>query len=269
MAKLTKVSETLYIPLLGRIFSSKNYPKLFNDEYALNLWDKLPETIKNAPEQEEYTHLASAVRSKNNDIYIKEFLQKNPNGNIVNIGCGLESLFERNDNGKAKFFELDLMDVLELRKEFFPEKERDYYLPYSAFDYKWFDKLKEISSEPVLIIASGLFHYFKEEQVIDFVNNLEDIAPVELLFDAVSSSGIKRSRKYMEKMGRQDALMYFSVDSAKEFANKCKSKVVVIKEEKYYSHIDYSVGIKFSTKVKMKVSDMFNMVKMIHLKVEK
>jgi hypothetical protein len=48
--------------------------------------------------------------------YSFEFIEKHPEATIVNIGCGLDTTFSRIDNGKIQFYELDLPDVIALRK---------------------------------------------------------------------------------------------------------------------------------------------------------
>ncbi|MDO5725236.1 MAG: class I SAM-dependent methyltransferase [Tissierellia bacterium] len=268
MSKLTDVSETLFVPMEGRVYSSRNCPKFFYDSKALEIYENLPENLKSKFEQDEYTYIASAMRSKNLDLYIKDFLNENPEGSIINLGCGMESLYERNDNQKANWFELDFPEVLKLRKNYLPPKTRDNYLPYSMFDYAWIDEVKKISDKSKLIIAAGLFHYFEEEQIVEFINNLQKIAPAYLVFDAVSTFGLKQSQKYMKKMNREDALMYFSVDDPNYLINKCSSNIKLLRMEKYYKYANYNSNLKFSTKIKMKVSDIFNMVKMIYLKIE-
>lgn len=268
MPELTVVSETLYIPLLGRIYASKHHPHILYDKMALSISDRLPKSIKEIPGQTEYTLLASAVRSKNIDYYLQAFLSENPYGVIVNVGCGLETTYYRNDNGKALWFELDLPDVLKLRSEYFPEEDRNRYLPYSMFDYTWIDAVKEAAQKPVMVIASGLFYYFREEQVIDFIKHLAGLNNAQLVFDAVSSAGIKGTKYYMKKMGKQDAEMFFSVDKAKAFAVKVSSRTTVIAEQKFYSLINLNSKMKFVTKFKMLFSDVFNMVKMIHLEIK-
>ena len=267
MPELTTVSETLYVPLLGRIYASTHCPDILYNKKALDIMKQLPEKTREMSGQTEYTLLASAVRSKNVDYYVQAFLEENPSGSIVNVGCGLESLYDRNDNGKAHWFELDFPDVLKLRSEFFPENERDRYLPYSMFDYAWIDEVKAAAQGPVLIVAAGLFYYFKEEQVIDFIEHLAGFDQVQLVFDAVSSSGIKGSRHYMKKMGRQDAEMFFSVDSTKALVKKLSARTSVIEERKYYSLTELHSKISSATKLKMRFSDVFNMVKMVHLKI--
>lgn len=268
MSELTPVSETLYVPLLGRIYASEHHPDILYDRMALAISDKLPDSIKGRTGQNEYTYIASAVRSKNIDHYVRAFLSENSDGVIVNVGCGLETVYYRNDNSQALWFELDLPEVLKLRREYFPEEARDRYLPYSMFDYRWIDAVKAAAQKPVMVIASGLFHYFHEDQVIDFIRHLSGFPHMQLVFDAVSPAGMKMTRRYMKKMNRQDAEMFFFVGSARAFAEKISPRITVMEERKFYSLTDKNSSIKFATKFKMSVSDVFNMVKMIHLRIE-
>jgi O-methyltransferase involved in polyketide biosynthesis len=135
--ELTKVSETLYVPLAGRIYASQKHPDILFDKAALSVANRLPEIIKAMEGQTEYTYLASAVRSRNSDRHIKRFLRLNPEAMIINVGCGLETAFHSNDNESALWFELDLPEVLKLRSQYFPESARDRYLPFSMFDETW------------------------------------------------------------------------------------------------------------------------------------
>jgi O-methyltransferase involved in polyketide biosynthesis len=265
MPSLTRTSETLYVPLLGRIYASRCHPNILHDAEALSIADRLPDDIRDMPGQTEYTLLASAVRSRCIDHYLQAFLRDHPQGVIVNVGCGLETTYYRNDNGTALWFELDLPEVLELRSAYFPAEERDRYLPYSMFDYAWLDVVAEAARHPAMVIASGLFYYFPEERVIDFARHLAGLAPTQLVFDAVSSAGMKGTRHYMRKMGRQDAAMYFSVDSARAFAAQVSADTTVIEERKLYSLVPARSGVGLATRAKMFGSDLFNMVKIIHL----
>ena len=93
---------------------------------------------------------------------------------------------------------------------------------------------------------------------------LKKYGPVELLFDTVNKSGMKRMAKYMKQVGHSDASMYFYVDKAQELAEKIGGQVMM--EEPYYAHTDKK-GLSFSTSLTMKLSDLLKMVKMIHLKL--
>jgi O-methyltransferase involved in polyketide biosynthesis len=46
-----------------------------------------------------------------------------------------------------------------------------------------------------MVVASGLFYYFQKNQVIDFINHLAVFSQVQLTFDAISSAGMKVTRR--------------------------------------------------------------------------
>ena len=91
---------------------------------------------------------------------------------------------------------------------------------------------------------------------------LKDYGNIELLFDTVNKSGMKRMAKYMEQVGHAEASMYFYVDKAQALAQEIGG--LVLKEEPYYAHTDKK-GLSFATSMTMKLSDLLKMVKMVHL----
>ena len=124
--KLTSVSKTLYVPLAGRIYATHKFPHIVNDVKVLMLEKNIPKSMDIFKRQTEYTLMASAVRSKNMHISIKEFLSKHPNGVIVNLGCGLKTIFYRCDNECANWYELDLPEVIKLREELLGKEKKRY-----------------------------------------------------------------------------------------------------------------------------------------------
>ena len=101
MSKLGVVEDTLFVPMLGRIYASEHYPQILYDKKALELKKKLPSDLIKQNMQSQYTLLASASRSANMDRIIRTFLECRPDGVIVQLGCGLETTYHRCDNGKT------------------------------------------------------------------------------------------------------------------------------------------------------------------------
>lgn len=265
---LSSVSETLYVPMAGRIYASKRYPHIVNDQKALVLEKKISFESDIFKGQNEYTLIASAVRSMNMDIAVKDFLKKNPIGIIVNLGCGLETTFYRADNGIALWLELDLPEVIELRNELLGVQERDISVPASVFDNEWLETVNEkAQGKPVIFLASGLFYYFEKPQLLKLLKKIAKVPNAMLIFDTVNSSGMKRMAGYMKQLGHEDAAMYFYVDDAKELAKEISETVTVLEERPYYSYVKNRKGMKLITKFKMSVSDKFSMVKMLSLKM--
>lgn len=265
---LSNVSGTLFVPMAGRIFASHRFPHIVHDEKALMLEKKISTQIDIFKGQSEYTLVASAVRSMNMDAAVNSFLKENPSGIIVNLGCGLETTFYRTDNGTATWYELDLPEVIELREKYLGKHERDISIPASVFDEEWGGIVKESANRKnVLFLASGLLYYFEKPQVTTLLKRIASIPNAILVFDTVNSSGMKRMAGYMRQLGHEDAAMYFYVDDAKELANEICDTVTVIEERPYYSRVKNRKGMKFITKISMSISDKFNMVKMISLKM--
>ena len=165
MSKLGVVEDTLFVPMLGRIYASEYCPQILYDPKALELKKKLPSSLPEQDGQSQYTLLASAARSANMDRYIRAFLERRPDGVIVHVivqlGCGLETAYYRCDNGRSHWYAVDLPHVVEYRRELLPEPERETYLAGDAFAEDWIRQIRtDAPDAPILVTAGGLFHYF-------------------------------------------------------------------------------------------------------------
>ena len=267
MQKLGVVEDTLFVPMLGRIYASEHCPQILYDKKALELKNKLPSDLIEQNKQNQYTLLASASRSANMDRFIQSFLERRPDGVIVQLGCGLETTYYRCDNRRTHWYAVDLPHVIDYRRELLPELERETYLAGDAFSEDWIRQVRtEFPDAPILVTAGGLFHYFEENKVISLLRMIGQSGNMEVVFDTVNKRGMTMmKKKYMKQVGHADAQMFFYVDSAEELAAKIRGNVKVIAEEPYYRYIPKN-GLKLSTKVSMAVSDQFKMVKMICLK---
>lgn len=269
MSRLGVVEDTLFVPMLGRIYASEYCSQILYDPKALELKKKLPSGLSEQDGQSQYTLLASAARSANMDRFIRAFLERRPDGVIVQLGCGLETAYYRCDNGRSHWYAVDLPHVVEYRRALLPEPERETYIAGNAFAGDWIRQIRaDAPDAPILVTAGGLFHYFEESKVVEFLRMLTGFGGIEIVFDAVSKSGMAMMRKkYMKQVGHADAQMFFQVDSAAELTGQIGSGVRVLAEEPYYRYIPRT-GLKLSTKISMAVSDRLRMVKMIHLAVK-
>ncbi len=263
------IEDTLFIPLLGRIYASEHCRHILYDAKALSMKPRLPKEILVHDKQTQYTLLASASRSANVDCHIRDFLTRKPHGIIVQIGCGLETTFFRNDNKKTRWYAVDLPNVIEYRRKLLLEPDREKYIAGDAFNGAWLRQIRiDAPAEPILVVASGFFYYFKESRVLKLISMLQGHGDIELLFDAVNKSGMTLMKwKYMKDVGHENATMYFHIDSIDGFVRKIGGNVKIRADEKLYSRIDKS-GLKISTRISMALADWFSMVKMIHLDLD-
>jgi O-methyltransferase involved in polyketide biosynthesis len=164
------VSITLFIPLCPKAVETKRKDPIIIDRKALEIIESIDFDTK--PYLQKRAYHSVITRTYLIDIGVKRFIQDNPSGVIINLGCGLDTRITRIDNGKIKWFDLDLPEVIDLRRKFFNENERIKFIAKSVTDYSWISDINITKNEKVLIIAEGLFSYFKEVEIKEIFEQL-------------------------------------------------------------------------------------------------
>lgn len=260
------VSDTLFIPLEARIFVSEKFPEYFYDEKALWLKKYIPnDSIRR--KSSEYSFMASVARYYNMDSMAKEFILKHHQCNIVYLGAGLETAYYRLNANNVMFYEVDLPEVIAARRSILGETSNDILIGEDMFNLEWTDQIEK--TKPTLIFVSGVFQYFKEEKVVDFINNLKGIFnKSELVFDATNEVGIKYANKYVQKTGNTNALMYFYVNDSAELAKK--TATTLLDERVFFSDARRILSKKLGlyTRIAMKVVDDKKRAILLHLRID-
>lgn len=128
-----------------------------------------------------------ALRAKRYDDYVREFLARHPDGVVVNIGCGLDSRFERIDNGSVVFYDLDLPEIVAVRNRFFQESDRYRVIASSVLDFGWMAEVRRHAG-PFLFLAEGVFMYLAGDDVRSLVLALQGTFPgSELVCEVVNA----------------------------------------------------------------------------------
>ncbi len=187
---LSGVAETLLITLYIRAIESQRPDALIRDERAEALVCRMDQDLlqKKLAKIEDYSQVATILRSREFDGHARNFLARHPEAVVVHIGCGLDTRFERVDNGRVEWYDLDLPDVVELRRKLIgSEGARYHLLGSSVLDSTWLDTVSAHRQHPFLFQAEGVLMYFEEAQVKSLVLTLMDHFPgAELVFDAFS-----------------------------------------------------------------------------------
>lgn len=189
--KLGNVQRTLFLPLWGRAAESMKEHPLLVDKTALAIIQEVDYDFSRiANNISELSQIAWITRSVCVDEVVRAFIEKYPQATIVNIGCGLDTTFDRVDNGTLIWYDLDLPDVISLRKKFIKETERRRFIAASFLERDWLSTIEV--NEQVLFVAAGVLYYFEEHEVREFLIRLADLFPgSELLMDVSSPFGVK------------------------------------------------------------------------------
>ena len=263
--KTGTIEETLLLPLWGRAYETqKNNPRLI-DERAVEIIRQIDYDFSNIEETQAMSQHGWVARSLHTDRVALEFIKKHPKATIVNIGCGLDTTFSRIDNGTIMFYELDLPDVIALRKNFYEDDDRHISIASSFLDTQWFEKIEV--RDGLLFLAGGVFMYFNEKQIKEFFVKVADhFTACDFYFDSLSPMGMKIAKKQVLKKGG----MGMSMDGGwglKPVASleKWDKRIRVI------SAIPMSKGMKKGVALQFKImgaiTDMLGVCSMVHMRI--
>ncbi len=253
--KLSGVPDTLFIPLMARIYISKRFPEYFYDEKALSLEKIIPQNVI-TEKSSEYAMMGSASRAVNMDKIVAEFVGKNDNSNVVCIGCGLETMAFRLDSisDKAHFYELDFPSVIENRKTVLGTLPNETLIEGNANELDFSQYMD--CTVPTIFVVAGVFQYFKEQEVLALISKLQkQFKNAEILFDCTDEYGITYVNKYVKKTGNKNAMMYFYINDPKEFSAKANIKLV--SASGFYGGVSKELRkkLKLYTKIATKIAD--------------
>ena len=198
---LAEVQETLLIPLYARALETRKAQPLIVDPQSVAVVEQLDydfARLGTGPSM-----LGSVIRGMIFDNWVSEFLRRHPGGTVVEIGAGLNTRYERLDNGRARWLEFDLPDVMGLRREFFSDTERRRLLTASVLDEHWIAAAREHPG-PHLFISEAVLIYLPVDQVRAVLGRIQrEFAEAELIMDVFLSA-------FLPSLERHDTLQHMA-----------------------------------------------------------
>jgi O-methyltransferase involved in polyketide biosynthesis len=182
---LTKEKETYLATLYGKALDNRSENPILGDKFADEVVRHIDfdfEKLK-VPKGAEIT---LPMRAKHLDKWTREFLAANPVSTVLHLGCGLDSrVFRIDPPATVRWYDVDMPDVIELRRRLCPERHDYIMIGSSVTDPHWLDEIP--ADRPVLVVAEGMVQYLSEKEGIELFNRITGKFPGgELIFDAYS-----------------------------------------------------------------------------------
>jgi O-methyltransferase involved in polyketide biosynthesis len=181
--------ETMLATLYGKALDADAAESTLHDRWARDIvdridydWARTGITARNAP--------SVALRSKQFDTWVRQFLAAHSESVVVHLGCGLDSRYFRLEPGpRVEWFDVDYPDVAALRERFYPAREHCHVIAASVTDPGWLTDVP--SDRPTLMLGEGLTMYLTEDDGTALLRRAVDRFPRgELQFDAFNWLGI-------------------------------------------------------------------------------
>ena len=211
------VEETMFVPLIARALESKKKNPAFYDAVAVRVLETLNYDF--SKHKAKMNMWGCAARTIILDREVKSFIAKNPDCSIINIACGLDDRFSRVDNGTVNWYNVDLENIINIRKNIFEHQNRRVDIARSILDYSWIEEIK--NKENVLIVAEGILMYFTENEVKDLFQMIAKSFPKCSLVIEIMSEFMLKNQKKHETIKKTTAKFKWGIKEVADFVHLC------------------------------------------------
>jgi O-methyltransferase involved in polyketide biosynthesis len=224
---LTKEKETYLATLYGKALDSRVENPILGDTFA-------DEVVRRIDFDFEKLKLPSGgaitlpTRAKHLDSWTREFLDSHPQSTVLHLGCGLDSrVFRIDPPATVRWYDVDLPDVIELRRRLYPARHDYEMIPSSVTDPHWLARIP--AERPVLVVAEGLVQYLSEQDAVALFNRItEHFLCGQIIFDAYSRLTVRlinlavRLNALLSKPTTAGTRMFlpFGIDDPREIEKK-------------------------------------------------
>ncbi len=263
---LNNLQKTLLLPLWARALESQKDNPLLMDKKAIEIIDKIDYNLSDWEKNlKQLSYLGWIIRAILTDRKIKEYLKVFPHATVVNVGCGLDTSFNRNDNNKVIWYDLDFPDVITLRKTLICETDRNKYIACSFLEFdKWMDYIDK--KENVLFVAAGVLYYLTDSEInTAFKTLVHYFHKSEMVFDATSPFGVKAANKMVIKNSGMDenSFLKWGLKNASDL-KKMDSRLEILDEQLFFK--ETKKGLDSKNKRMASLSDKLKFQYLVHVR---
>ena len=208
--ELKGVEETLMIPLWGRTIATQR-GGLIDDPAAVELVGRLDYDFESKLNHARAIAPMLAVRAARFDEAVRDFIDRYPDGVVVELGCGLDTRWERCNGNRVDWFDLDMPAVISLRRRYFQDGERRKMLAAPLQDTAWRD-LVGPRERPFLFVAEAVLYYLEPADVGQFLRSISASFPCSsIVLDTIGTGAMSRQDGH-PLMRHYDARFRWAVD---------------------------------------------------------
>jgi O-methyltransferase involved in polyketide biosynthesis len=192
--KLTKEQEgeTFLPTLYGKALDYRAENPILGDKYADEVVRRIDlDFARKFKSIAQGGAVTLPLRARILDDWVREFIDSHPASTVLNLGCGLDSrVFRMDPPATVRWYDLDLPDVINLRRRLYPERHDYKMITSSVTDLHWLDEIP--GNRPVVVVAEGLMMYLPEKDGVALLNRITEQFPRgRIVFDAYSTFTVR------------------------------------------------------------------------------
>jgi len=222
------IQETALITLAIRASETARPNARIKDTKAKEIIDTLGVDVsKYDPFMSHEGVVARTIMYKNQ---LDELIRQYPDALCINLGCGFDDKFIQVDNGTITWFDVDLPDILTVRRKIYQDRERCVMKEGSAFESAWTKDLPQRSM--TIVVMEGVLEYFSKEEVQKCLNMLCNSFKHGYLLAELHHPILGKNTKHHDAVKYTKAEFQWGTKSGKEYL-ELEPRLNLVSERSY------------------------------------
>lgn len=193
--ELRGAAATLLFTLYLRRRDARSAHPILGDPYAEPVYDRITHDVRGMPL---LAGDATAIvcRARLLDLWARAFLAGEPDGQVLHLGCGLDSRPLRLDvPPSCRWVDVDQPEVMDVRRRLYAFPAHVEQVAGSVTEHGWWDAVDP--DRPTLAVAEGLFMYVPPDAVHATIDRIATRTPRgQITFDAAAPWTLPVSRQF-------------------------------------------------------------------------
>lgn len=206
---MNNVNKTLYIPLYGKAYVSKN-GLFLNDKKAEEIWESEGFALK-GKSKSKWLAYYMGIRSAVFDNWLKQKMSDIQDAVVIHIGCGMDGRVLRVDKMDHKWYDIDFPEVIEERKKYYAESPSYQMIAGDVKNDEWLTGI--IEKKHAIVVMEGVSMYLTAEHLNKLTKNLCDhFENISFLMDCYTVFAAKMS-KYKNPINDVGVTQVYGIDN--------------------------------------------------------
>lgn len=248
---------------------SKKYPELIRADWAEKfIYDNKFDFSTISTRISEYKNLLLAATYSACDSKVRRYIMEFPNCTVVNIGCRLDNMFERLDNGRIQWYSVGTHNIMSVRRSMYGEHPREKTVGRSLMDFSWIEEINCNRNQGVIFVCNDSLSYMTKNQVKSMFDVLLHKFPgAQFVFTTFSTGAtICANLRYRASVFKREKRK-FSVDDAQKVLGSWGSDYRIVAEEPITKYITDQKGLNIKTKIGIRYNQISYNYKLVHFRL--
>lgn len=247
---------------------SKRFPDLIRADSASNFVYSHKFDFSGLQKPGEFKNLVLAANYISCDHCVGRYIMEYPNCTVVQVGCKLDDMFARLDNGRIQWYTVGDHNTMAVRRAIYGVHDREKTIGRNLLDFSWMDEINCVRKKGLIFVFNEtLNHIYKHQVKALFEKLLEKFPGAQVVF--TTTTYMTRTALNMScRIGLlKREKRTFSVDDVSKTLAAWKTEYEILYEDSTLNCFEDEKEFNIFTKLKMAYSRLVYNYKVVNIRL--